>query len=38
MNAPLSDPRLRVATLASHVLMAASLLLIMWLGLLPGMM
>ena len=38
MNAPLSDPRLRVATLASHVLMAASLLLIMWQGLLPGML
>ena len=38
MNAPLSDPRLRVATLASHVLMAAALLLIMWQGLLPGML
>jgi len=38
MNAPLSDPRLRAATLASHVLMAAALLLIMWQGLLPGML
>ncbi|MCA0309118.1 MAG: permease [Proteobacteria bacterium] len=38
MNTPLPDPRLRAATLASHVLMAAALLLIMWQGLLPGML
>ena len=34
----LPDPRQRRATLASQVLMAAALLLIMWQGLLPGLL
>ena len=38
MSPPPPDPRLRTATLASHVLIAAALLLIMWQGLLPGLL
>lgn len=38
MSAPSPDSRLHVATIASHVLMAAALLLIMWQGLLPGLL
>jgi predicted PurR-regulated permease PerM len=34
----LPDPRQKIAAIASHVLMAAALLLIMWRGLLPGLL
>ena len=38
MVTPQYERRERIATVASHVAMAASLLLIMWQGLLPGLL
>lgn len=38
MSVLADDPRLRVASRASHALMAGALLLVMWQGLLPGLL